>query len=102
MVPQDRCCLRRDAVGAARRGGGDHGEGFARDVEVSCRAGSSGFIAGRTLWQAAVLGLQGDELAARLEAECVPLVQRLRALAETHAQPWRRRLTSASQPPADW
>jgi tagatose 1,6-diphosphate aldolase len=82
-------------------GGGGDPEGFARDVEVSCRAGASGFIAGRTLWQAA-LGLQGDELVARLEAECVPLVQRLRALAEMHAQPWRRRLTSASQPPADW
>ena len=82
-------------------GGGGDAEGFARDVEVSCRAGASGFIAGRTLWQAA-LGLRGDELVARLETECVPLVQRLRALAETHARPWRSRLTSATQPPADW
>jgi tagatose 1,6-diphosphate aldolase len=82
-------------------GGGGNAEGFARDVEVSCRAGASGFIAGRTLWQAA-LGLRGDELVARLETECVPLVQRLRALAETHARPWRSRLTSATQPPADW
>ena len=42
-------------------GGGGDAEGFARDVEVSCAAGASGFIAGRTLWQAA-LGLDGDAL----------------------------------------
>ncbi|MDX6525876.1 MAG: hypothetical protein QOI43_1387, partial [Gaiellales bacterium] len=82
-------------------GGGGPAEGFARDVEVACDAGASGFIAGRTLWQAA-LGLRGDELAARLASECVPLVQRLRALAEAHGRPWRTRLTQRAEPPADW
>lgn len=82
-------------------GGGGDPEGFARDVEVACAAGASGFIAGRTLWQAA-LGLEGEQLAARLDAECVPLVRRLRALAEEHGQPWRRRLTASAEPPADW
>jgi tagatose 1,6-diphosphate aldolase len=82
-------------------GGGGDPEGFAYDVEAACRAGASGFIAGRTLWQAA-LGLEGDELVARLESECVPLVQRLRALAEQHGRPWRRRLAAAAEPPADW
>jgi tagatose 1,6-diphosphate aldolase len=82
-------------------GGGGDAEGFARDVEVSCAAGASGFIAGRTLWQAA-LGLEGDALVERLEAVCVPLVQRLRALADAHGQPWRRRLGEPVAPPADW
>jgi tagatose 1,6-diphosphate aldolase len=81
-------------------GGGGDAEGFVRDVEVTCAAGASGFIAGRTLWQAA-LGLQGDELVARLQAECVPLVQRLRALADAHGQPWRARVR-VEEPPADW
>jgi tagatose 1,6-diphosphate aldolase len=82
-------------------GGGGDPERFARDVQVACAAGASGFIAGRTLWQAA-LGLEGEQLVARLDAECVPLVRRLRALAEEHGQPWRRRLTSSAEPPADW
>jgi tagatose 1,6-diphosphate aldolase len=82
-------------------GGGGDPEGFARDVEVSCAAGASGFIAGRTLWQAA-LGLEGEQLVARLDSECVPLVRRLRALAEAHGQPWRRRLPADREPPADW
>ena len=82
-------------------GGGGDAEGFARDVEVSCAAGASGFIAGRTLWQAA-LGLDGDALAERLERECVPLVRRLRALAEAHGQPWRRRLPEPVAPPPTW
>lgn len=82
-------------------GGGGDAEGFARDVEVSCAAGASGFIAGRTLWQAA-LGLEGDALVARLQEQCVPLVQRLRALADAHGQPWRQRLVHGAGPPADW
>jgi tagatose 1,6-diphosphate aldolase len=98
-------CRRIDAACAdtpwVLLGGGGDAEGFERDVEASCKAGASGFIAGRTLWQAA-LGLQGDELVARLEAECVPLVRRLRALAETHGQPWRNRIETTDAPPADW
>jgi tagatose 1,6-diphosphate aldolase len=82
-------------------GGGGDADGFARDVELSGDAGASGFIAGRTLWQAA-LGLEGVELVERLETTCVPLVQRLRALAETHARPWRGRLGTSAAPPADW
>lgn len=82
-------------------GGGGDADGFAHDVEVSCSAGASGFIAGRTLWQAA-LGLEGDELAERLETTCVPLVRRLRTLAETRARPWRTRLGTVDAPPADW
>jgi tagatose 1,6-diphosphate aldolase len=82
-------------------GGGGDPEAFAADVEVACAAGASGFIAGRTLW-AAALGLEGDALAARLEEECVPLVQRLRALAEAHAAPWRARLGPVAAPPDDW
>lgn len=82
-------------------GGGGDAKGFARDVEVSCTAGASGFIAGRTLWQAA-LGLDGAALVERLESECVPLVRRLRALAEAHARPWRQRLSEPVAPPPTW
>jgi tagatose 1,6-diphosphate aldolase len=98
------CSRIDDACGATPwvlLGGGGDAEGFARDVEVACRAGASGFIAGRTLWQAA-LGLEGDELVVRLESDCVPLVQRLRALAEQHGRPWRQRLGAPAEPPADW
>jgi tagatose 1,6-diphosphate aldolase len=82
-------------------GGGGDAAGFARDVEASCAAGASGFIAGRTLWQAA-LGLEGDELEERLQTVCVPLVKRLRALADAHGRPWRDRLGVVDAPPADW
>jgi tagatose 1,6-diphosphate aldolase len=82
-------------------GGGGDADGFARDLEAACSAGASGFIAGRTLWQAA-LGLEGDALAARLVDECVPLVRRLRTLAEAHARPWRSRLAGPLAAPATW
>ena len=84
-------------------GGGGDAEGFARDVEASCRPGASGFIAGPH----AVAGRAraGGRRARRTaRGECVPLVQRLRALAERTRQAVAHggSRTSPSQPPADW
>ena len=39
---------------------------------------------------------------ARLHLTAVGLLLPASALAETHAQSWRRRLTSPSRPPGDW
>jgi sulfofructosephosphate aldolase len=58
---------------------------FPRAVEAACRAGASGFLAGRALWTDA---LDAEDRAARLQGPCV---ERLRSLAETvdaHGRPW--------------
>jgi tagatose 1,6-diphosphate aldolase len=66
--------------------GVDHAT-FCRQVEIACRAGASGFLAGRSMWKDA-LGLTGT---ARVENLAGVAVQRLRELsniAQTYARPW--------------
>ena len=66
--------------------GVDH-ETFCRQVELACRGGASGFLAGRSIWKDA-LGLSRT---ARIENLTDVAVQRLRELsdiAQTHARPW--------------
>ncbi len=113
QFPRDRRRRRRGGLvpaGSTRRAatrpgccsaaGGD-AAGFERDVEVACRAGASGFIAGRTLWQAA-LGLEGDALVARL-AVGVRAARAAPARARRGARPAvAARRSNGAQPPADW
>ena len=66
--------------------GVDHAT-FCRQVEIACRGGASGFLAGRSMWKDA-LGLTG---AARVENLTGVALQRLRELsdiAQAHARPW--------------
>jgi sulfofructosephosphate aldolase len=56
------------------------GETFAAQLETACRAGSSGFIAGRAIW-GGVLGLPVGEQEAWLERTAKPLFARLVAIA---------------------
>jgi sulfofructosephosphate aldolase len=62
---------------------------FPRAVEAACRAGASGFLAGRALWTDALAEPGRQARTARLTGACA---DRLRALAETvdtHGRPWR-------------
>jgi tagatose-1,6-bisphosphate aldolase len=66
--------------------GVDHAT-FCRQVEIACRSGASGFLAGRSIWKDA-LGLTG---AARVENLTGVALQRLRELSEiaqNYARPW--------------
>jgi tagatose-1,6-bisphosphate aldolase len=66
-------------------GGGDvEPEAFAIQLETACRAGASGFMAGRTVWGGA-LGLPPDDQPRWLADHARPLFERLAAIAEANA-----------------
>jgi tagatose 1,6-diphosphate aldolase len=79
-------------------GGGGAPEVFARDLRIACRAGASGFIAGRTLWTG-VIG--DDEAETWLRRVGVPLLRSLREIAQS-GRPWRERRGAVPAPALDW
>jgi sulfofructosephosphate aldolase len=67
-------------------GGSDvDGETFAAQLETACRAGASGFMAGRVIWGGA-LGLPEPDQDAWLAREALPLFERLTRIAHEHAR----------------
>ncbi len=80
-------------------GGGGSPEVFTRDLRIACRAGASGFIAGRTLWTG-VIG-DDDETETWLRRVGVPLLHSLRDIAQS-GRPWRDRIGTVAAPPRDW
>ena len=61
---------------------------FLPAVAAACRAGASGFLAGRALWRDVVGSRRLD---ADLRAIALPRLRRLRSAVEQHARPWRSR-----------
>ena len=61
---------------------------FPSAVEASCRGGASGFLAGRALWTAT---LGAEDPAELLRSQSVPRLQRLSAIVDEHARPWREK-----------
>jgi tagatose 1,6-diphosphate aldolase len=80
-------------------GGGGAPEVFTRDLRIACRAGASGFIAGRTLWTG-IIG-DDDETETWLRRVGVPLLHSLRDIAQS-GRPWRDRIGAVEAPPRDW
>jgi sulfofructosephosphate aldolase len=62
-------------------------DAFLPAVEAACRAGASGFLAGRALWSDIVgrADVRGD-----LESIALPRLERLQAVVDTEARPWRQ------------
>jgi tagatose 1,6-diphosphate aldolase len=71
---------------------------FARQVNIACRAGASGFLAGRAVWQEG-MGL-ADETDRRrwLETVAVDRMRRLTDIAAEHGRPWWKKWAES---PAD-
>ena len=82
-------------------GGGADADVLEGQIEDACRAGASGFIVGRTLFDAALVADENDSLRALAE-QCRPLLERLAATAERLATPWRERVGSFPPPAGDW
>lgn len=81
--------------------GGVDFELFVRQVEIACKAGASGFLAGRALWQEAT-SITSRE--ARQEFFQTTVVDRLRILmaaANAYGTPWHRKV-SAPVVVEDW
>ncbi|HSV85403.1 MAG TPA: tagatose 1,6-diphosphate aldolase [Levilinea sp.] len=60
---------------------------FCRQVETACKAGASGFIGGRSVWQEGVSmpAVQRDQW---LHKVATPRMKTLSEIARRHAQPW--------------
>jgi tagatose 1,6-diphosphate aldolase len=82
-------------------GGGASEDVIGGQIEDACRAGASGFIVGRTLFDAALVA-DPDESRRALEARSRPLLERLAAIAERLAVPWRERVGALPRPPREW
>jgi tagatose-1,6-bisphosphate aldolase len=62
-------------------------EVFLRQVEVACRAGASGVLAGRAVWKEAA-GLQGRERTAFLRTTAVERMERIAEFCSQFGRPW--------------
>jgi tagatose-1,6-bisphosphate aldolase len=82
-------------------GGGADAETLERQIGDACAAGASGFIVGRTLWDA---GLVADEQESEAALRDVsrPLLERLADVARRQAQPWRERVGAIPAPEPGW
>jgi sulfofructosephosphate aldolase len=60
-------------------------EDFPRAVEVACRSGASGMLAGRALWSDA---LAAPDPRGHLREHCLPRLHRLRDTVSACARPW--------------
>ncbi|MGB7341052.1 MAG: tagatose 1,6-diphosphate aldolase [Phototrophicaceae bacterium] len=74
---------------------------YCEQVEVACRAGASGFMAGRAVWgDASAIG-NPQERKAWLETIAVDRMQRLVSIAQDHARSWQEIYTPTPITP-DW
>ena len=71
---------------------GDAYERFRDQVEVACRNGASGFMAGRALWGEAVRA-SGDERDHVIETTVRPRLRELAEIARMHGRDWADRFT---------
>jgi len=68
---------------------------FARQVQIACRAGASGFLAGRAVWQEAMGITDGAQRRHWLETVGEERMRRLADIAGEHAQPWWEKRASS-------
>jgi len=74
---------------------------FYREVEIACRAGASGFLAGRALWQEAAQASSKQERLKFLETTVVKRLESLNQLANAYGTPWHTKL-EASEVDESW
>jgi len=67
-------------------------EVFCQQVEIACRAGASGFLGGRAIWQEAVGISDTRERVHYLKTVAVERLKRLNELSKKYATPWYKKL----------
>jgi tagatose 1,6-diphosphate aldolase len=75
---------------------------FRRQVEIACRSGASGFLAGRALWQDGVRKPTAEERRAYLSGQGVANFEAVAELARAHATPWTKKVGPIPAPGPDW
>ena len=71
---------------------------FARQVEIACQAGASGYLAGRAIWKEGVT-ISGPAQLQFWQAVARPRLQQLAAIATAHARPWTSHYPLAAEMP---
>jgi tagatose 1,6-diphosphate aldolase len=67
-------------------------DSFKRQVEIACKAGASGFLAGRALWQEGARIPSREERMGFFRNTAAPRLQELTEIADSQGQPWHLRL----------
>jgi len=65
---------------------------FATQVEIACRNGASGFLAGRAIWKESVAIADRTAREGHLRSKAAENLQRCVDIAMAHAQPWQAKL----------
>lgn len=65
---------------------------FCQQVEIACKAGASGFLAGRAIWQEAMNIEDAKERARMLRTVGADRLKKLTEIAAKHAVPWYKKL----------
>jgi len=72
-------------------------EPFLKEVELACRRGASGFLAGRAVWQEAIVITDSDARRKFLATIAVDRLKKLAEVAHKYAAPWYKKLGLTSQ-----
>jgi len=67
-------------------------DSFKKQVEIACKAGASGFLAGRALWQEGAQIRSREERMKFFRNTAAPRLEELAEVAGSHGQPWYSRL----------
>ncbi len=86
--------------------GGHNFEMFRREVELACKGGASGFLAGRALWQEVVKVKSRQERIDFFSGTMVPRLKEIVETANKYGRPWSGRLSAGKvefpSPSEDW
>ena len=67
-------------------------ESFRKQVKIACKAGASGFLAGRALWQEGAQIRSRDERMKFFQNTAAPRLKELAEIADSYGKPWYSRL----------
>jgi tagatose 1,6-diphosphate aldolase len=70
-------------------------EVFAKQVEIACRGGASGFLGGRAIWQEAMEIKDKKERMHYLSTTCADRMKRLAEIATKYGSPWYKKTGAA-------
>ncbi|MFC1918909.1 tagatose 1,6-diphosphate aldolase [Chloroflexota bacterium] len=69
-------------------------ETFSRQVEIACKAGASGFLAGRALWQEGVQISSREERLDFFRSTAAPRLKKLAEMVRRYGRPWYAKVGS--------
>jgi tagatose 1,6-diphosphate aldolase len=67
---------------------------FKKQVEIACKAGASGFMAGRALWEEATQIRSRDQRMNFFQGETVSRLQQLAEIADKYGKPWYAKMVA--------